>query len=360
MYKFKIKSFIQVDFYRFSISWSRVLPYGKSSVINHKGVEYYNNLIDELIKNKIQPMVTMWHFDLPECFENEGGFISDGLVSSFYDYAKFLFETFGDRVKHWITFNQPLDVALEYGKKRFGPKADDTTSCIGKDYVAARNFLQAHEAVYRLYHEEFNLNKDGRVGITLNSMFYYPRDGKDNELTNRGLQFNFGWFAHPLVFGTYPKEMIERVDETRLCKFSSGINIKGAFDFIGLNYYTSRIVENVTEVEEKNKKFHVGDLGLKMTKDPKWIQGAAQWHYSAPHGLGDLLRWIKMNYNNPEIIITENGWSDSGEINDTGRVEYIRSHLEEILKAIHYSQCNVTGYTAWSIIDNWEWFSGFT
>lgn len=138
-------------------------------------------------------------------------------------------------------------------------------------------------------------------------------------------------------------------------------SIHKSSDFFGFNYYTSRLVElkadNNEPLEppswEKDSKFVI-------STDPKWLRAKSDWLYSVPQGLEDVLVWIKDNYDSPQIFITENGWSDDGEQEDTGRIDYITSHLAAVSRAINDHKCNIMGYTVWSIIDNFEWLRGYT
>lgn len=133
--------------------------------------------------------------------------------------------------------------------------------------------------------------------------------------------------------------------------------IKGTADFFGLNYYTSRYVKPADRPQGHQPSWDY-DANMEYDVDPMWKR-AKSWLYSVPQGLRGLLRWIRDEYNNTEVIVTENGWSDDGELEDTSRVEYLRDHLQQILMAVHEDSCNVQGYTVWSIIDNFEWLMGY-
>lgn len=137
-------------------------------------------------------------------------------------------------------------------------------------------------------------------------------------------------------------------------------SIHGSSDFFGFNYYTSRMVELKTGNNSLEPPSWDKDSKLLTTPDPKWLQAKSDWLYSVPQGLEDVLVWIKDHYESPPIFITENGWSDDGEHEDTGRIEYLTSHLAAVSRAINDHQCNIMGYTVWSIIDNFEWLRGYT
>ncbi|KAF6211407.1 hypothetical protein GE061_011919, partial [Apolygus lucorum] len=168
----KIIKELGFDFYRFSISWPRVLPTGEAHIINVLGVKYYNNLIDELLKNNIQPMVTMYHWDLPQRLQDLGGWLNPMITDFFREYARLLFKLFGDRVKLWNTINEPEMIAIGYGNATMAP-------CIKLfgygEYLAAHHMLIAHAKAYRVYDEEFRPTQQGRVTIALNSMYHFPK-----------------------------------------------------------------------------------------------------------------------------------------------------------------------------------------
>lgn len=183
-FSFQIFISFQMDFYRFSISWPRILPNGDVSLINEKGIEYYNKIIDKLLELQIEPMVTMYHFDLPQRFKQLGGFSNSIIVDYFKAYANLLFERFGDRVKYWITINEPAifckvsDGAL--GQTEFHGIAD---------YLCGHNVLKMHAVAYRLYKKKFSERFKGRIGISLESYFYYS-DTNDTSLVDQAMQFS--------------------------------------------------------------------------------------------------------------------------------------------------------------------------
>lgn len=150
-----------VQFYRFSLSWSRILPNGLSYKINPDGIRYYNDLIDTLLENDIIPMVTIFHWDLPQPLQDLGGFTNDLIVNWFEEYAKIVFEHFGDRVKLWLTFNEPINTCwYGYG---IGKKAPGYTLSGTADYLCAHNLIKAHAKVYHLYKENYKENQKGNL-----------------------------------------------------------------------------------------------------------------------------------------------------------------------------------------------------
>lgn len=177
-----------MDFYRFSISWPRILPNGDISDVNEKGIAYYNKLIDKLLEQKIEPMITMYHFDLPQKLQQLGGFANSIIVNFFEAFAKLLFERFGDRVKYWITINEPA---------MFCPVNDESiggTSFHGiLDYLCGHNILKMHAVTYHLYKKQFYDRFKGQIGISLDSYFYYS-DTNDTNLVDHAMQFAVGKF----------------------------------------------------------------------------------------------------------------------------------------------------------------------
>lgn len=175
-----------MDFYRFSISWSRVLPTADPSNINEAGIEYYNKVINKCLEYNIQPMVTMYHYDLPSKLQVYGGLTNSIVVRYFEAYAKLLFKRFGDRVKHWITFNEPAGFCTDgYGNDVHAPAINEHGIA---EYLCAHNVLKSHALAYHLYKDFYYEQYKGQVGITLNAGFSYS-DTNDTVAIDRALQF---------------------------------------------------------------------------------------------------------------------------------------------------------------------------
>ncbi|XP_047111600.1 myrosinase 1-like [Schistocerca piceifrons] len=209
-----LKAINVTDVYRFSIAWTRILPTGDLDVINLPGIDYYNNLINELLANGIQPLVTMYHWDLPQALQYIGGWPNPILDDYFVEYARVLFENFGDRVKMWTTFNEPEVFTTGYASAEFQAPSQSTPG-IG-DYLAAHTVIRAHGLVYRLYQEQFRAKQNGTVGITLNITGRRPasNSSEDLEAVERKYQFDVGLYAHPIFSqeGDYPAVVRQRVD----------------------------------------------------------------------------------------------------------------------------------------------------
>ncbi|XP_030047096.1 lactase-like protein [Microcaecilia unicolor] len=359
--------------YRFSLSWSRLLPDGTTGFINQKGIDYYNKVIDDLLTNGIMPMVTLNHFDLPQALEDQGGWLSENIVGFFNKYAEFCFNTFGNRVKMWITINEPSIVAkyaYENGLHAPGIKESGTGA-----YQTAHNMIKAHAKAWHTYHLLFKEKQHGFVSLALNANWAEPLDPTseaDVKATERYLAFSLGWFAKPIfIDGDYPPLMKSSVaakskeqgyPSSRLPEFTKEEMqmIKGTADFFCLNYYTTRKIRH-QEYAQARPSFQA-DEEVEEIKDPSWPISSIEWLAVVPWGIRKLLKHIKDTCNDPIIYITENGFaqSDPAPLEDAQRWEYFRQTLLEILKGIYIDKANVKGYFVWSLMDNFEWTEGYS
>ncbi|XP_017782709.1 PREDICTED: myrosinase 1-like [Nicrophorus vespilloides] len=361
---------LKVDFYRFSISWPRLLPSGFANEISEDGVRYYNELIDKLIANGIEPMVTLYHWDVPQSIENLGGWTNRAIVDYFGDYARICFKLFGDRVKTWITINEPYSIC-EYGYGNVITAPYYNSTGIGS-YACGHHVILSHAKAYNIYAFEFRFKQRGRVGITVESSWWEPDSNskEDRTAAENMMQMYFGWFLHPIIKGDYPPVMRLRVDKksreqhfprSRLPRFTIKeiIEIKGTIDFLGLNHYTTFMAKSGTDGPVPS---NINDVGAILYQKPEWKQSAREVFRLVPWGLRKLLVWVKKEYRNIEVLITENGYAGKEDetTNDIERIEYYNLYLTEVLKAIHEDKCKITGYTAWSFMDNYEWTDGYT
>lgn len=228
--------------------------------MNQKGIDYYDKIIDELIANNIEPVVTLFHWDLPQWLQDFGGATNPIFADYFKDYADVVFNAFGHKVKRWITINEIYNYCImSYG---LGKGAPGIKSPGVGDYLCGHHLLMAHAAAYHLYREKYFKKFGGEVGITMESTMYIRKDStvslKEHQ---RALQYRLGWFAKPIFSsdGGYPQVMIDEIDNrsaiegrpfSRLPKMSNELmkSIKGSSDFFGLNYYTSAYLQ-VNKVE---------------------------------------------------------------------------------------------------------------
>ncbi|XP_049837068.1 myrosinase 1-like isoform X1 [Schistocerca gregaria] len=349
---------LNANVYRFSISWARVLPTGDVDVINQPGIDYYNNLINELLANGIQPMVTMYHWDLPQALQYLGGWPNELLADYFVQYARILFENFGDRVKWWVTFNEPATFVHGNTDVRMAPS--QPAKGIG-DYLAAHTIIKAHARVWHLYDEQFRASQNGSVGITLNMNGLEPMTNstEDIEASERARQFQLGLYAHPIYTqsGDYPAVVRQQVDgnseaegrpRSRLPTFTQEEveYIRGSADFFSINHYSTTFVTPGITGDSPSKK---RDMAVITTSGEH-----------LPWGFRSQLNWIANEYPGYPIIITENGLYNSGGRNDTDRIEYFNGYLGAVLEAINIDGVPIIGYTAYGLMDNLEFNSGFT
>ncbi|KAF8036947.1 hypothetical protein BT93_B0005 [Corymbia citriodora subsp. variegata] len=381
----KLLKELGVDAYRFSISWTRILPSGSvSGGVNQEGIDHYNNLIDELIKNGIEPVVTIFHFDPPQVLQDKyGGPLSRKFVDDFKDYAEICYKTYGDRVKKWITVNEPLMVAqlgYDYGVAPPGRCSVPPHECTAgnsstEPYVAGHNLILAHAAAARLYKDKFQANQGGEVGIALVAQNFepYSESGKDKEAANRALDFTSGWFIEPLVYGSYPASMRSIVKE-RLPTFTDTDKelVKGSFDFVGFNYYTTRYAKAVAVDPTAPPTSFSLDLhsDIRADKDGVPIGEKAEgssFIYIYPRGIQNFLKHIQQKYKSPKIYITENGVTEAKvdarpikeALKDQHRIKFVLQHLYWIKQAMKKG-VNVKGYFYWSQFDSFEFSDGYT
>ncbi|XP_020223607.1 beta-glucosidase 12-like [Cajanus cajan] len=372
---------MNMDAYRFSISWSRILPKGKlSEGVNKEGIEYYNKVINELLANGLEPCVTLFHWDLPQALEDEyGGFLSPHIVNDFEDYADLCFKEFGDRVKYWITLNEPWSYSRNaYAAGIFAParcskwlNPNCTDGDSGKEpYLASHYLLLAHGAAVQVYKKNYQASQKGLIGITLISNWFVPlsNNKSDEDAVQRALDFMFGWYMGPLTSGDYPQTMRSLVGE-RLPKFSKqeAKLINGSFDFLGLNYYTTYYATDAPDA----KPNYITDCKVNLTSTRNGVligpKTGSSWLFVYPKGFRELLLYTKEKYNNPLIYITENGMSEiidptqplEESLQDTYRFDYFYHHLFYLHSAMR-DGVNVKGYFAWSLLDNFEWNDGYT
>ncbi|XP_059649063.1 beta-glucosidase 13-like isoform X2 [Cornus florida] len=372
-----------LDAFKFSISWSRVLPSGKiSGGVNPLGVKFYNDFIDNLLFKGLQPYVTLFHWDLPQALIDEyGGFLSQNIVDDFNNYVNFCFKTFGNRVKHWLTLNEPYEFTIygyAYGTYAPGRCSNYIGNCTcgnsaTEPYVVGHHLILSHAAAVKLYRERYKASQKGQIGVTLSSKWYVPisQNVANQKAALRALDFQLGWFLHPMTYGEYPKNMLSLVKE-RLPKFTETQShmLKNSYDFLGINYYTSFYVANAMLLPS---------MKLSMTTDSRAILSyqkngvpigqptALSWLHVCPQGIRELVLYIKDYYGNPPIVITENGVADANNstlpveeaLHDNLRIIYHHGHLTYLSKAIKEG-VNVKGYFVWSFLDDFEWAYGFS
>ncbi|MBY8985107.1 MAG: beta-glucosidase [Candidatus Lokiarchaeota archaeon] len=349
---------LNLNAYRFSISWPRIFPEGKGKV-NKKGVEFYDNLINELIANDIEPVVTLYHWDLPLTLQKIGSWESREVVDAYVEYAKFIFGHYGDRVKKWITFNEPqIFTVTFYGGGVFTGNFD-----LRGGYIASINVNAAHAKAVKAYRA--SKHPDGNIGITLNLSQIYPKT--QSTLNSKATHFIDGitnrWYLDPVLKGEYPKDILSFLNKKfnfpSIPKEDIILLKDNPIDFLGINNYSC------TWVAAENP----GDLTSvrKLIKSER-VEGREYSEYGwevCPEGFFDLLVRIDKDYNHPIIYITENGFagkddkSINGIVQDDDRLNYLKKYFEAAYRAIKKG-VKLKGYFIWSLLDNFEWLQGYS
>ncbi|ABQ46970.1 beta-galactosidase [Thermotoga petrophila RKU-10] len=339
-----------VKAYRFSISWPRILPEGTGRV-NQKGLDFYNRIIDTLLEKGITPFVTIYHWDLPFALQLKGGWANREIADWFAEYSRVLFENFGDRVKNWITLNEPWVVAIVghlYGVHAPGMRD------IYVAFRAVHNLLRAHAKAVKVFRETV---KDGKIGIVFNNGYFEPASEKEEDI--RAARFmhqfnNYPLFLNPIYRGDYPELVLEFAREYLPENYKDDMSeIQEKIDFVGLNYYSGHLVKFDPDAPAK-VSFVERDL-------PKTAMG---WEI-VPEGIYWILKKVKEEYNPPEVYITENGAafddvvSEDGRVHDQNRIDYLKAHIGQAWKAIQEG-VPLKGYFVWSLLDNFEWAEGYS
>uniref|UniRef100_A0A3Q3RE81 Lactase n=1 Tax=Monopterus albus TaxID=43700 RepID=A0A3Q3RE81_MONAL len=355
---------LKVTHYRFSISWSRVLPDGTTKHINEAGINYYHRLVDALLAANIEPHVTLYHWDLPQALQDTGGWENEAIVFKFRDYADLIFSRFGHKVKFWITINEPYNVAnIGHG---YGTAAPGILRPGTLPYIVGHHLIKAHAEAWHLYNDTYRASQKGIISITINSDWTEPRNPykqEDIDAARRVLQFYIGWFAHPIFNGDYndimktvirERSLAAGLPKSRLPEFSLEEikRIKGTYDYFGFNHYTTVLTSPV----------NYGKLqGAGLIADRTWLDSGSSWLKVSPFGFRKILNFIKKEYGNPPIIITENGISERGpfNLNDIHRSYYYEKYINQMLKAYLLDDVDIRGFTAWTLMDNLEWATGF-
>lgn len=349
--------------YRFSVSWPRIQPTGSGSV-NQGGLDYYSRLVDALLEADIRPMCTLYHWDLPQALEDQGGWPNRDLAARFVDYASIVTKALGDRVRTWAIFNEPwVFTYLGYASGIHAPGKTDFEL-----------FLKASHTVNIAQGEAFRAMKaiapKSKVGTAFSMSPASPAkdDEADRAAVTRFHAFNNIWFLQTALRGSYPKAFFGETP-LEVMGFRAGDEklIQAPLDWIGINYYFRRIISDpgpststsIGKVSESALR-----LDIKSGSDgPLTDFGWEVW----PWGMYDIVTQISREYNKPVIEITENGCSygdtpfagTGGNVPDKKRIAYYRDHLAELARAIK-DGADVRGYHAWSLLDNFEWAEGYT
>jgi beta-glucosidase len=337
-----------LDAYRFSIAWPRILPDGRGR-INEAGLDFYDRLVDELLANGIEPFPTLYHWDLPQALEDRGGWPERDIVDAFTEYTEVVAARHGDRVRHWITQNEPWVIAwLGYASGQHAPGRTSEADAV----AAGHHLLLAHGRAFEVLRRDV---PGAQVGITIDLVPMHPLtdaeadiDAARREDSARNL-----WFLDPVLRGAYPAEALERFgpmlpqvqdDDMR--------TIAAPLDFLGVNYYRRNIVhaDSVT--------------GSPSIVEPEGAEYTGMGWEVYPDALHGLLIRLRDEYDIPPLYITENGaaFTDNrrnGHVDDPQRTSYIELHLGAIARALE-DGVPLAGYFVWSLLDNFEWSRGYS
>ncbi|WP_028973690.1 GH1 family beta-glucosidase [Spirochaeta cellobiosiphila] len=349
---------IGIKAYRFSLSWTRIIPDGQGAV-NQKGIDFYNNLIDELLAAGIEPYITLFHWDFPQKLQEIGGWSHPDMPRIFADYVQVAVEAFSDRVKYWMTLNEPqCHIIVGHVDGKCAPKLRVSPK---EAFYLIHSILKAHGLGVQRIRQYAKQNV--QVGIAPNPSAFYPySDNPDDQLAAQEKAFTADsrnlwattWWLDPLLLGHYPEDGIEAYGSD----FPQEINnpedlaiINQSLDFLGCNFYTGACVR-------------ADNKGMPVIVDPKigYDRTAFKWEVT-PRILQYMPIFLYNRYHLP-ILITENGLSLSdwvsldGKVHDPNRIDYMQRYLRELKKAIDRG-VPVLGYLTWSIMDNFEWNDGY-
>ncbi|KAH7440524.1 hypothetical protein KP509_04G111500 [Ceratopteris richardii] len=372
-----------MDSYRLSLAWSRIYPNG-SGEVNQAAIDHYNKVIDDVLSLGLIPMVTLWTQDHPQVLEDlYGGALNDQFITDFVQYADTCFEAFGDRVKYWVTFDEPNDWAgLAYSTIQnppgrctpnvIGQMAMNYGACSDGDsgtepYIVGHNLLLAHAGAVDVYRSKYQATQNGSIGYALWFRWIEPltNTSADIAAAKRANDFLMGWFLDPIFYGKYPDSMQELVG-SRLPSFTAEqiAQLNGSLDFIGLNIQTALYGFETDFYVTQNKTCYYLDWRTDVTgyRDGIAIGEGTNNDFAVPWCIRSAVDYIKEYYNNFPMFITQTGIaytfnSSEDTLNDEARVKYFETYYTELLAAIR-DGANVKGVYAWSLLDGFEYNLG--
>jgi beta-glucosidase len=337
--------------YRFSISWGRILPNGKGAV-NPAGLDFYDRLVDALLEKGIEPLITLFHWDLPAALDDLGGWLNADIASWFADYGTTVFRRLDDRVKKWVTLNEPWVVSD--GGYLHGALAPGHKNLFEAP-IASRNLMRAHGAAVQAY----RATGKHEIGLVVNIEPKYPASDSaaDQAATVRADAYMNRQYLDPALLGSCPDdELAEVFGEAWQPWSAEALKLtRQPIDFLGINYYT----RSVTRFDERAWPVRAAPVRQKQATYTE-----TGWEVFA-QGLIDTLALVKSRYGDIPLYITENGAAffdppvaEGNRVRDPLRVDYLRKHLTAVHTAIQQG-IDVRGYMVWSLLDNLEWSLGF-
>ena len=337
-----------LDAYRFSIAWPRIFPEGRGR-LNERGLDFYDRLVDELLAAGIRPLATLYHWDLPQALENQGGWPERATAEAFAEYAEAVARRLGDRVGHWVTHNEPYCSSwLGYGLGLHAPGRTDVAAAM----AAAHHVLFSHGLAVEVLRRE---SPDAEVGIVLDSWPVYPAsdDTRNVAAAWEADGYRNRLFFDPVFRGRYPEDVLERLDGASPPVREGDLGVIAApIDFVGLNNYSRTIVE--ADEDGRPRNLHADDAPVTATG----------WEIY-PDGLYEVLKRLHHEYGVRSLYVTENGAAfadvrgDDGQIDDRDRIDYLSRYLGAVARAIS-DGVPVHGYFVWSLLDNFEWAQGYS
>jgi beta-glucosidase len=344
-----LMSQIGLEAYRFSIAWPRIMPTGVGQP-NPAGIDFYNRLIDAQLEAGIQPCATLFHWDYPLALHDAGGWSNPDAGKQFGDYAEVCFRAFGDRVKFWITHNEPWCYAFlghEIGIQ--APGMLDQR----KAFEVGHGMLLGHGEAVSRYRA---LNQGGKIGITTNHALFLPEDPEselDRLAASNCNDWMNGWFLDPVYSGDYPEFLKQNYPVPEFTPEQSR-SVSQKTDFMGLNFYSaSRVAYSNESDPNKARTIHRSDVPV---TDMGWMV--------VPDTLRETLVYSQERWNPDEIYVTENGCAydypvERDGVHDLQRIAYMREYLAAARKSIEQG-VNLKGYFVWSLMDNFEWSFGYS
>ncbi|MBY8828396.1 GH1 family beta-glucosidase [Hephaestia mangrovi] len=336
--------------YRFSVAWGRVLPEGTGRV-NQAGLDFYERLVDELLANDIEPLLTLYHWDLPAALDDKGGWLNRDSADWFADYGRVLFDRLDGRVKKWVTLNEPWVVTD--GGYLHGALAPGHRNMFEAP-IASHNLMRAHGAAVKAYRE----TGAHEIGLVVNIEPKYAATDSpaDQAARARAEAYMNRQYLDPAMLGRYPPELAEMFGEAWPDWPAEDFAlIRQRLDFLGVNYYT----RNVTRADD-SFLLRAGPVEQKHASHT-----TTGWEVF-PQGLTDMLVWVKESYGDIPLYVTENGAAFydppqpiDGRIDDPLRVDYLKTHIAAVGEAIRRG-VDVRGYMLWSLLDNLEWSLGYS
>jgi beta-glucosidase len=337
-----------LDAFRFSIAWPRVIPGGRGEV-NQAGLDFYDRFVDELLASGVEPFATLYHWDLPQTLEDRGGWVARDTVDAFAEYAAVVAERLGDRVRRWITVNEPWVIAwLGYGLALHAPGRASEADAV----AAGHHVLLAHARAAEVLRRDV---PGAQVGITVDLIPMHPATSSpaDVEAARAEDVTRNRWFLDPILRGTYPADAPERVRALLPAGAPADLPaISQRLDFLGVNYYRRHVVEADP------------GSGTPVVVRPDGGEFTSMGWEVYPDALYELLLRLRDEYDVPPLYITENGAAfadrrSNGHVDDPRRSAYIENHLDAIARALD-AGVPVAGYFVWSLLDNFEWHQGYS